>query len=123
MRLLAWIKKQDDTEFAKIQLGAYLGRSSAAVTAYIYGYRRVPDCTAKEIEKFTNGDVCISDLNAQFDSYQSETSSYGLSMLRGQKAGRPLLSISNDASEKEKLDFVAAVSKELGIARSMAGDL
>ncbi|KAF7770100.1 hypothetical protein PCIT_a3058 [Pseudoalteromonas citrea] len=123
MRLLTWIKKQDDSEFVKAQLAAYLRRSSAAVTAYIYGYRKVPDCAAGEIEKFTNGDVCISDLNAQFESYKNQSGSYAFSMLKGQKTGRPLLAISNDASEKEKLDFITAISEELGVDRGMVGDL
>ena len=115
MKLIDWIKEQSDSRAKKQELIAFLGKSEAAVTAYIYGYRRVPDDISNKISQFTGGEVSAEALKEQYQIFNDRDGSFALSPLKGRRVGKPILSVCINASHDEKVNFLTAVANEIAL--------
>ncbi|MCF2826806.1 MULTISPECIES: helix-turn-helix domain-containing protein [unclassified Pseudoalteromonas] len=115
MNLAEWFKSQKDSAVARKELGLFLGRSEAAVMAYTYGYRKAPDEVIEKIAEFTGGEVTMDDIKTQHQVFKDKEGSFAFSSLKGQRLGRPIVSVCKSSTQDEKVSFMAAIANEIAL--------
>ena len=114
MKFINWLNTQDKPKEVKAQLQKVLGRSESAVTSYLYGYRKVPQDIASKISDFTKGEVSSVDLDTQYKSFHLNDS-FVLAPSKGQRVGKPILSITKHPSQTDFEEFITGIKQLLEV--------